>query len=69
MKPKEVWHAVAHFPLGDKGGCNGLALDVKNRILFEACARSGNPPDPPQPMMVNDRKAMKAVSPREELLG
>jgi DNA-binding beta-propeller fold protein YncE len=45
--------AVAHYPFGDKGGCNGLALDVKNRILFAACARSGNPPAvPPQPMMV-----------------
>jgi hypothetical protein len=44
---------VAHYPFGDKGGCNGLALDVKNRILFAACARSGNPPAvPPQPMMV-----------------
>jgi len=45
--------ATAHFPLGDRGGCNGLAMDVKNRVLFAACARSGNPPaNPPQPMMV-----------------
>jgi DNA-binding beta-propeller fold protein YncE len=45
--------AVAHYPLGDKGRCNGLALDVKNRVLFAACAVSGNPPaQPPQPMMV-----------------
>jgi hypothetical protein len=45
--------ATAHYPLGDKGGCNGLALDVQNRVLFAACARSGNPPaDPPKPMMV-----------------
>ncbi len=45
--------AVAHYSLGDKGGCNGLALDVRNRVLFAACARSGNPPaQPPQPMMV-----------------
>jgi DNA-binding beta-propeller fold protein YncE len=45
--------AVAHYPLGDKGRCNGLALDVKNHILFAACANSGNPPaQPPQPMMV-----------------
>jgi DNA-binding beta-propeller fold protein YncE len=51
--------ATGHFPLGDKGGCNGLALDLKNRVLFAACARSGNqPPNPPgppqaaQPMMV-----------------
>ena len=45
--------AVAHYPIGDVGGCNGLALDLKNRVLFAACARSGNPPaDPPKPMMV-----------------
>jgi DNA-binding beta-propeller fold protein YncE len=45
--------ATAHYPLGDKGGCNGLALDAKNKVLFAACGRSGNPPaDPPQPMMV-----------------
>ena len=45
--------ATAHYPLGDRGGCNGLALDVKNGVLFAACARSGNPPaQPPQPMMV-----------------
>ena len=45
--------ATAHFPFGDKGGCNGLAMDVKNRILFAACARSGGPDVmPPKPMMV-----------------
>jgi len=45
--------ATAHYPFGDKGACNGLALDAKNRVLFAACGRSGNPPaDPPQPMMV-----------------
>jgi len=44
--------AVAHYPLGDKGRCNGLALDAKNHVLFAACAVSGNPPaQPPQPMM------------------
>jgi DNA-binding beta-propeller fold protein YncE len=45
--------ATAHFPFGDIGGCNGLALDVKNRVLFAACAISGDPPvQPPQPTMV-----------------
>jgi sugar lactone lactonase YvrE len=45
--------ATGHYPFGDKGGCNGLALDGKNHVLFAACARSGNPPaQPPQPMMV-----------------
>jgi len=44
---------TAHYPFGDKGRCNGLALDAKNHILFAACGNSGNPPaDPPQPMMV-----------------
>jgi DNA-binding beta-propeller fold protein YncE len=45
--------ATAHYSLVDKGGCNGLALDVKNQVLFAACGRSGNPPaQAPQPMMV-----------------
>ncbi len=45
--------ATGHYPFGDKGGCNGLALDAKSHVLFAACGRSGNPPaDPPQPMMV-----------------
>src|SRR5262249_20595256 len=45
--------AVGHYPFGDKGRCNGLALDVKNQVLFAACGSSGNPPaQPPQPMMV-----------------
>ena len=45
--------AIAHYSFVDKGGCNGLALDVKNQVLFAACGRSGNPPaQPAQPMMV-----------------
>jgi DNA-binding beta-propeller fold protein YncE len=45
--------ATGHYSFIDKGGCNGLALDVKNQVLFAACGRSGNPPaQPPQPMMV-----------------
>jgi DNA-binding beta-propeller fold protein YncE len=45
--------AVAHYPLGDRSRCNGLALDAKNHVLFAACANSGNPPaQPAQPMMV-----------------
>ena len=45
--------ATAHYSFVDKGGCNGLALDIKNQILFAACGRSGNPPvQPAQPMMV-----------------
>ena len=44
--------ATAHYPFGDKGSCNGLALDAKNHVLFAACARSGvvaAPPAPPAP--------------------
>jgi hypothetical protein len=45
--------ATAHYSFVDKGGCNGLAMDVKNQVLFAACGRSGNPPaQPAQPMMV-----------------
>lgn len=44
---------TGHYTFTDKGGCNGLAIDVKNQILFAACGRSGNPPvQPAQPMMV-----------------
>jgi DNA-binding beta-propeller fold protein YncE len=43
---------TATYPFGDNGGCNGLALDVKNQILFAACSgigpapARGTPPDP-----------------------
>ena len=51
---------TAHYPFGDNGGCNGLALDVRNLVLFAACSRVGPPvqpqpgvtPPPPTPMMV-----------------
>lgn len=45
--------ATAHFPFGDVGRCNGLAMDIKNLILFAACAQSGSPDQtPPKPTMV-----------------
>ena len=45
--------ATKHYPFGDVGGCNGLAFDAKNHVLFAACAISGNPPaQPPRPTMV-----------------
>ena len=34
------------YPFGDNGGCNGLALDVKNEILIAAC--SANSPAAPR---------------------
>jgi hypothetical protein len=42
---------TAHYPFGENGGCNGLALDKQNRVLFAACARTtpAQPPPPPQP--------------------
>jgi hypothetical protein len=36
--------AVAHYSLVDMGGCNGLALDAKNGVLFAACSRPSPPP-------------------------
>jgi len=41
-----------NYPFGDNGGCNGLALDVKNQILFAACSvigPAGTPVDPANP--------------------
>jgi hypothetical protein len=41
---------TAHYPFNGNGSCNGLGLDVKNHILFAACARTGAAPaQPPQP--------------------
>jgi YVTN family beta-propeller protein len=42
---------TAHYELGDKGsGLAGLALDVKNQVLFVACRNSGIPAaQPAQP--------------------
>jgi DNA-binding beta-propeller fold protein YncE len=45
---------TAHYPFGDNGSCNGLALDAKNDILFAACAGVGPAPErgatpPPAP--------------------
>ncbi|HEY4009699.1 MAG TPA: hypothetical protein VGM11_06075 [Acidobacteriaceae bacterium] len=35
--------AVGHYSLVDMGGCNGLALDAKNGVLFAACSRPSAP--------------------------
>jgi hypothetical protein len=46
----------AHYDFAEKGGCcNGLALDVKNSVLFVACGASSMSPvqgAPAQPTMV-----------------
>jgi hypothetical protein len=48
---KAMKNATGHYSFVDTGGCNGLALDVKNQVLFAACSRSGNPPaQPAQPI-------------------
>ena len=54
--------AIGHYPFGDIGGCNGLALDVKNQVLFAACARSGNPPAPQPKMVVMNAKDGKILT-------
>jgi hypothetical protein len=43
---------TAHYPFGDVGRCNGLALDVKNSILFAACGAGRTAGQPPSPVMV-----------------
>jgi len=47
---------TAHYDFAEKGGrCNGLALDVKNSVLFVACSNSSMTPaqgSTPQPTMV-----------------
>ena len=49
---QKAMKTTKHFPLGDIGRCNGLALDVKNGILFAACAQGRTPGQAPQPVMV-----------------
>ena len=58
---------TAHYDLGDKGsGLAGLAIDVKNHVLFVACRNSGIPAATPAvPMMVmlnaNDGKILATL--------
>src|SRR6476619_5259244 len=40
---------TATYPFGENGGCNGLALDVKNQILFAACSAVVPAPAPGTP--------------------
>jgi hypothetical protein len=40
---------TAHYPFGENGGCNGLALDTKNDVVFAACSAVGGPPQRGQP--------------------
>ncbi|MEP6990614.1 MAG: hypothetical protein ABJA80_06755 [bacterium] len=43
---------TAHYPFGDIGRCNGLAVDAKNDVLFAACAQARTAGQPPTPVMV-----------------
>ncbi len=54
--------AVGHYSFVDKGGCNGLAIDVKNQILFAACGRSGNPPTQQPTMVIMSAKDGKILA-------
>ena len=36
---------TATYPLGENGGCNGLAVDAKNGVLFAACSQVGPTPE------------------------
>ncbi len=44
---------TAHYAFGENGGCNGLALDAKNHILFAACSAVGAAPARGQPGQPN----------------
>ena len=49
---QKAMKTTAHYPFGDVGRCNGLALDAKHKILFAACAQSRTAGQAPQPVMV-----------------
>jgi DNA-binding beta-propeller fold protein YncE len=56
MKP------TAHYSLVDKAGCNGLALDVKNKILFAACGRVLGGPAPMPGMAMPSQATVTVLS-------
>ncbi len=49
---QKTMKTTRHFPFGDIGRCNGLALDLKNSILFASCAFLRTPGQAPTPAMV-----------------
>src|SRR5262249_13892321 len=61
----ETMKAIAAYPFRAlRCGCNGLAFDAKNKVLFAACARSGNPPDARPQMVIlsaTDGKILKTL--------
>jgi DNA-binding beta-propeller fold protein YncE len=60
--------AVAHESLVDMGGCNGLALDAKNSVLFAACSRpspAAGPTSPSGPPAGQSQAAMVVLSAKD----
>jgi hypothetical protein len=49
---EKAMKTTAHYPFGDIGRCNGLAIDAKNNILFATCAQGRTPGQPAAPVMV-----------------
>lgn len=49
---QKAMKVTKRFPFGDVGRCNGIAIDVKNGILFAACAQSRVAGGAPQPVMI-----------------
>ena len=49
---EKAMKTTAHYPFGDIGRCNGLAIDVTHMVLFAACAQARTAGQPAQPVMV-----------------
>jgi hypothetical protein len=49
---QKAMKTTAHYPFGDIGRCNGLAHDIKNKVLFAACGAARTAGQAPQPVMV-----------------
>ena len=63
---EKTMKTTAHYPFGDNGRCNGLALDAKNKVLFAACgtARHRRPTDATgrrQPAAPQHRRPMMVI--------
>lgn len=49
---EKTMRTTAHYPFGDVGRCNGLALNAQHRVLFAACAQARTAGQAPRPVMV-----------------
>ncbi len=43
---------IKHYSFGDHTICEGMAMDVKNQVLFATCSASGDPPNAPAPVVI-----------------